>query len=137
VSYIVQHRSVVADLLERHRPPELEVHPFVPLDLNAYPCWVVGRPSGTESLDAPGKAFDSSVPVYACGRQQSDDAQDELDKSADLLLEVFGGAGQRSHAGLMLAVTDYDAITLAVGSAAQVPAYVLTVSATIRTDCQE
>ena len=82
-------RTAVTDLLESQDLP-FDIYGFVPGDVATYPCIVVGRPDAPESVEAR-SVFDITVDVYVCGRAQSDDAQDELDKVADQVWQIFGG----------------------------------------------
>ena len=121
---ITQMRATVSDLLRSQ--VELDVHEFVPLEVNAYPCVAVGRCTAVPS-DLAGVVFDISLPVYVCGRGQSDDAQEELDKHADEVWLIFGGTKQRKHNGLVLIVTTIEPSVIALAGNVNVPAYVITV----------
>jgi hypothetical protein len=124
-------RSAVTDLLESQNLP-WDIHGYVPGDVAAYPCIVVGRPNATESPEAR-SVFDITLDVYVCGRSQSDDAQEELDKAADAVWSIFGGTRQRKYAGLVLTCTTIAASVIEIAGTPQVPAYVLTVESALST----
>lgn len=127
---ITAMRSAVADLLHQQAP--LDVWEYVPPDVAAYPCVVVGRVTGVES-DQARVVFDLTLDVYVCGRSQSDDAQDELDKHADQIWSIFGGTRSRSHDGLALACTAIAPTVIALAGNQTIPAYVLTVESALTT----
>lgn len=123
-------RSAVADLLRSQH--FLDVYEYVPSDVAAYPCLVIGRVTVTESPE--GRTIsDLNLDVYVCGRPQSDDAQDELDKHADAIWMVFGGTKQRKASGIVLACTRIVPSVIAIASTANVPAYVLTIESALVT----
>ena len=123
-------RSTVAELLTSQGL--LDVYEFVPAEVNSYPCIVVGRISAAPS-DEAGVVFNLSMPVYVCGRTQSDDAQDELDKNADQVWEILGGTRQRKAGGLVLTVTLVEPSVIALAGDVNVPAYVLSVESSATT----
>lgn len=127
---IVEMRSVVADLLQSQGLGE--VWEYVPGEVTAYPCLVVGRVSASPSLEAA-VVFNQSLDVHVCGRPQSDDAQDELDKLADQTWVVLGGTRTRKHMDLVIAVTSIIPETIAIAGDTQVPAYAITVESSATT----
>ena len=75
-----------------------------PQEVNAYPCIVVGRVSAVPVRCRRGRVR-PVLPVYVCGRNQSDDAQDELDKNADQVWTILGGTRTRRAGDLVVVVT--------------------------------
>lgn len=124
-------RSAVTDLLESQDLP-FDIYGYVPGDVAAYPCVVVGRPDARESPEAR-TVFDVTCDVYVCGRAQSDDAQEELDKAADAVWSIFGGTKVRRQGDLVLACTTVTASVIAVAGTTNVPAYVLSISSALTT----
>jgi hypothetical protein len=126
---ISQFRSDVAALLRSTNL--LPVHEYVPKSIAEYPCLVVGRANGEPSPGEP-VVFDLSLPVFVCGRQQSDEAQDELDKHADQVWTLLGGTRTTRAGSTPVAVDSIASRVITVGTE-QVPAYVLTVAASVTT----
>jgi hypothetical protein len=124
-------RTAVTDLLESQDLP-FDVYGYVPGDVATYPCIVVGRPNAAESVAAR-TVFDIDCDVYVCGREQSDDAQDELDKAADAVWSIFGGTRTRKQGDLVLACTSITASVVAVAGTTSVPAYVFSVTSALTT----
>ncbi len=77
--------------------------------------------------------FDITLDVYVCGRPQSDDAQEELDKAADAVWMVFGGTRTRKQGDLVLTVDRIAASVIAIASTTNVPAYVFSISSALTT----
>ena len=127
---ITEFRSAVANLLEGERL--LDVYEFVPQEVNAYPCIGVGRVSAVPS-DEAGVVFNLTLPVYVCGRNQSDDAQDELDKNADQVWTILGGTRTRRAGDLVVVVTSVEPSVIALAGNQNVPAYVLSVESSATT----
>ena len=124
-------RTAVTDLLESQGLP-FEIYGFVPADVAMYPCIVVGRPDARESVEAR-SVFDVDCDVYVCGRAQSDDAQEELDKVADAVWPIFGGTRQRRSGDLVLTCTAITASVIDVAGTTNVPAYVLSITSALTT----
>jgi len=124
-------RAAVTDLLESQDLP-FDVYGYVPSDVAAYPCVVVGRPDARESVQGRTIA-DITLDVYVCGRAQSDDAQEELDKAADHIWQIFGGTRQRKQGELVLAVLSITASVIDIAGTTNVPAYVFTVESALTT----
>lgn len=123
-------RSTVTDLLVAQHL--LDVYEFIPQEVNAYPCIVVGRCSAVPS-DLAGVVFDLTLPVYVCGRSQSDDAQDELDKNADQVWAILGGTRTRKAGELVLTVSAVEPSVIALAGNQNVPTYVLSVESSATT----
>jgi hypothetical protein len=69
----------------------VDVHPYLPDDVAALPCAVVGRPL----INVTTQVADVEVPVTVVGsRIVSDDPQLELDDQADLILESLASVFQ-------------------------------------------
>jgi hypothetical protein len=127
---ISELRAAVAGLL---RAEQLgDVYEYVPADVAAYPCLVVGRGSAFPSATT-GVVFDVSLVIYVCGRPQSDDAQDELDKHVDAVITACGGTRVRTFQGVALAVTAVTASVVALAGNTNVPAYEVTVETAVAT----
>jgi hypothetical protein len=124
-------RTAVTDLLESQGLP-IDVYGFVPGDVAMYPCIVVGRPDARESVEAR-TVFDIDLDVYVCGRAQSDDAQEELDKAADAVWLIFGGTKQRKQGDLVLTCTAITSSVVVVAGTTNVPAYVFSISSALTT----
>ena len=124
-------RSTVATLL-RTKASTYDVYEFVPSDVAAYPCLVVGRPGAEESAEA-GSVFDLSLDVYVCGRAQSDDAQEELDKAADDVWLILGGTKTTTSGEYVLTVTNITPSVIALAGNTNIPAYVLTAESAMAT----
>jgi len=123
-------RRAVAELLRGQQFGE--VYEYVPSDVAAYPCIVVGRP-GARPSDEATVVFNIFLDVYVCGRPQSDDAQEELDKTADAVWQTFGGTRTRRSGELVLSVTEVVASVIALAGNQNIPAYELTVESAITT----
>jgi hypothetical protein len=128
---LAEMRSAVTDLLESQGLP-FDIHGYVPGDVTMYPCIVVGRPNARESAQARTIA-DVELDVYVCGREQSDDAQEELDKAADQVWAIFGGTRQRRQGDLVLAAVSITASVIAVAGTSNVPAYVFSIQSALAT----
>jgi hypothetical protein len=100
--------------------------------VSMYPCIVVGRPDARESVEAR-SVFDIDLDVYVCGRPQSDDAQEELDKAADQIWAIFGGTRQRRSGELVLTVASITASVVEIAGTSNVPAYVFSVVSALST----
>lgn len=127
---ITEMRSTVAELLRAEQIGD--VYEYVPNDVAAYPCLVVGRGSATPNAEA-GVVFDVSLTIYVCGRPQSDDAQDELDKTVDAVITACGGTRVRKFHDVALTVIDVTPSVIAVAANANVPAYQVTVETAVAT----
>lgn len=127
---ITELRSTVASLL---RAEQLgDVYEYVPMDVAAYPCLIVGRPGATPS-SAAGVVFDVDCTIYVCGRPQSDDAQDELDKTVDAVITSCGGTRTRIFQGVALIVTGVAPSVVVVANDRNVPCYEVTVETSVTT----
>jgi len=124
-------RTAVTDLLESQDLP-YDIYGYVPADVQSYPCIVVGRPDARESVEAR-TVFDVDCDVYVCGRTQSDDAQEELDKVADQVWLIFGGTRTRRSGDLVLTCTSITASVIDVAGTTNVPAYVFSVTSALTT----
>lgn len=113
-------RSTVAELLRAEQIGD--VYEYVPGDVAAYPCLVVGRGSATPNADTS-VVFDVSLTIYVCGRPQSDDAQDELDKWVDAVITACGGTTVRKFQGRALVVTDVAPSVVVLAGNTNVPCY--------------
>lgn len=127
---ITELRSAVAELL---RSEQLgDVWEYVPADVAAYPCLVVGRGAANPSaLNAV--VFDVSLTIYVCGRPQSDDAQDELDKTADAVITACGGTRVRTFHDVALTVIGVIPSVVVLAGNTNVPCYEVTVETAVAT----
>lgn len=127
---ITELRSAVAELL---RAEELgDVYEYVPGDVAAYPCLVVGRGSANPSAGV-GSIFDVSLTIYVCGRPQSDDAQDELDKWVDAVITSCGGTRVRTFHDVAISVVAVAPSVVALAGNNNVPCYEVTVETAVAT----
>lgn len=127
---ITELRSAVAELL---RSEELgDVWEYVPGDVAAYPCLVVGRvaanPTATTAV-----IFDVSLTIFVCGRPQSDDAQDELDKTADAVIVACGGTRVRKFHDVAISVVAVAPSVIVLAGNTNVPCYEVTVETAVAT----
>lgn len=128
---LTELRSGVAELL-RGAGLGVDVWEYVPGDVAAYPCIVVGRANAFPA-DASGVVFNVNCDVHVCGHPQSDDAQDQLDKLADQTWITLGGTRVRSHAELRLIVTAVQQEVITIAGDSSIPAYAITVENSIAT----
>jgi len=64
------------------------VHLYLPDDVTQVPCVVIGRPSIEDGVSIVAADFLVSVPVMVLGRPvRDDDAQQQLDQVADLVID--------------------------------------------------
>ena len=77
--------------------------------------------------------FDVDCDVYVCGRTQSDDAQEELDKVADQVWLIFGGTRVRRSGELVLSCSAITASVIDVAGTTNVPAYVFSITSALTT----
>jgi hypothetical protein len=127
---ITELRSAVAELL---RSEQLgDVWEYVPADVAAYPCLVVGRGRANPSI-VTGAIFDVSLTIYACGRPQSDDAQDELDKTVDAVIVACGGTRVRKFHDVAISVVGVIPSVVVLAGNTNVPCYEVTVETAVAT----
>lgn len=127
---IVELRSTIAELM---RSEQLgDVWEYVPGDVAAYPCLVVGRVSANPSA-LVGAIFDVDLTIYVCGRPQSDDAQDELDKTADAVITACGGTRVRTFNDVAITVVAVAPSVIVLAGNTNVPAYEVTVEMSVAT----
>lgn len=99
---------------------DVEVHRFLPDDVNSVPCLVVGRP--TISPGSQSTIYDVDVPVYVVGRRLDDEsAQEDLDRLADGVFSILAGRVPGLFGGVELRA---DPQTSTVASN-EVPVYVI------------
>lgn len=122
---ITELRTEVAALL-RDAGLGVDVWEFVPGEVAAYPCLVVGRANAFPS-DVSGVVFNINCDVHVCGTPQSDDAQEQLDKLADQTWLTLGGTRVRRAGAVRLIVTGVAHEVIAIGGDTQIPAYSITV----------
>jgi hypothetical protein len=95
---ITAMRALVAGLLGDAPVP---VHQWLPGNTDDLPALVVGRPNVAEGDQAA--IIATTVPVFALGRRSGDDdAQQELDRLADLLLARFWQPPRTEGVGMRL-----------------------------------
>src|SRR4051794_24102139 len=86
IKVLATARLQVRDML-RHLGDN-NVHLYLPDDITALPCIVIGRPSIEDGVSSVVADFLVSVPVMVLGRPVRDeDAQQELDQVADLVID--------------------------------------------------
>lgn len=118
-------RKGVYDLLVKQEVAP--VHQYLPDDVAELPCLIVAPPSLRDGT-APG-TFDLDLTVYVIGRRTNDDdAQRELDLTADRVILSLGGT--RGHIGY--AVTSSDPQTVPI-SGQDHPAHAITITTTTAT----
>lgn len=101
---------------------DLPVYLWLPGNAEELPCYVVGRPDMDE--DTPRSVQKVSIPVYALGRTlRDDDAQAELDRMADNLVNLYWKPPLQP--GVSLRMTRIRATVLTI-AAIEVPAYTAT-----------
>ena len=107
----------------------LPVHEFIPDDLTALPCVVIGGITLADGAEQG--TFDLSMPLFVCGRRVGDDdSQNELAEFVDHVVVILGGTKGRHAHDHHFAVTRADPQVVTVAGQ-DVPAYSLTVETTV------
>lgn len=129
-SFITTLRRQVRDLLRTEGT--LPVYGHLPDDVAHLPCYVVGRPSITESGTAA--VMTVSMDVIVLGRRVADeDAQAELDGYGDEAFDIFGCTrGVKIADGQLLACRSVTPATVNVAGL-DIPCYSLSVDTDILT----
>lgn len=125
MAFLAEFRASVHALVEDCG--SVETYSYLPNDVTALPCHVIGRPSARESGLAP-VVMTLTLDVTLLGRRiRDEDAQAELDVLVDELFDLLGGTRSVVLTGGHLRCTDITPGTVLVAGV-ETPTYVASVS---------
>ncbi len=127
---VATHQALAGALSRSGIAPTL---PYIPDEAANLPCIVVTAPGG--GVDVEPAVFELSTEVVVLGRPVHDaDAQAELMKAADQVIDYLGGTRSTQFDGVHFTVDSFERGTVTVAGQST-PAYRITVTSPAVTGC--